>query len=167
MSDYDTDSDSDSKSFLGWFLGVVLVLMVVIWGVCSVVERAGKSAVARAPGPTPVAEKLSGTPASVCIQTDSRGDKDIWERDGGTGQKVGTLFEGSRADTIRESATAYLITSPRDGSVGWINKKYVTGVVKESPCLDGGVGSGSSGPTCVDGIRCGNTCIARNKKCHK
>jgi hypothetical protein len=164
-----SDFDDDSNSVLGWIVGVTLAVLLVIWGVCSVAERARDSGweSAHAPHPTPVAEKLSGTPVSVCIQTDSRGDKDLWERDGGTGQKVGTLFSGSRADTIRESATAYLITSPRDGSVGWINKKYVTQVVKQGPCLDGEGGSGSAGPNCVDGIRCGNTCIARNKKCHK
>src|SRR5262245_13746785 len=138
MSDYDTDPNADSKSFLGWFLGVVLGLMVVIWGVCSVAERAreGKAA-AQPPARTPVVDMKSGTPVSVCIQMDFGSGRDVWELDGGTGQKVGRLESGSRADAMRESATAYLITSPRDGSVGWINKKYVSEVVKEGACLDG------------------------------
>jgi hypothetical protein len=44
---------------------------------------------------------------------------------------VGHLLVGSRAVIMNETADAYQVQSPADGSVGWISKIQVARVLKQ------------------------------------
>jgi hypothetical protein len=63
----------------------------------------------------------------------------LWSTPSGPKRAVGHLLVGSRAAIVNETADAYQVQSPADGTVGWISKIQVARVLRQdvetrTPC---------------------------------